>query len=260
MIPYFQFTSFQLGPLTIQVWGLLVAIGFLAGGYASAWMAKRRGLNPQVVWDMLGWIILGAMVGARLFHVLFYDPSYYLANPLDTFKIWQGGLSSVGGFLGAFLIGLWRARRMKIDPWKYADAGVFGLPLGYGIGRIGCFLIHDHPGTATDFFLGVKYPDGVVRHDLGLYQAIDGFVLFAIFLILAKRKAPSGTYPTVFLIWYGVTRFFLDFLRATSGPVVDVRYAGLTPAQYASIAMVIAGCFVGRKYRRSQKLSTIKSP
>jgi phosphatidylglycerol:prolipoprotein diacylglycerol transferase len=253
VIPYFQYTQFNIGPIPIQVWGLMVALGFLIGTQASIWMYKKRGLDPKVAWDLLFWVVLGSMVFARLFHVFFYKPEFYLANPLEIVAIWHGGLSMIGGLIGAVIAGLWYIRKKKLDVWKYADASVFGLPIGYAIGRIGCFLIHDHPGTATDFFLGVKYPDGVVRHDLGLYHAIDGAVLFIVFLLLAKRKAKTGTYVVTFLIWYGVTRFLLDFLRATDGAIVDTRYFGLTPAQYVSLGMVGAGVWCARKYKLSVK-------
>jgi phosphatidylglycerol:prolipoprotein diacylglycerol transferase len=243
MIPYFQITQFNIGPISIQVWGLMVALGFLIGAFASSWMLKRRGLQTQVVWDLLSWVVVGSIICARLFHVLLYEPNYYFTNPIEIVAIWHGGLSMIGGLIGAAVAGVWFFRRRKLDVWKYADACIFGLPLGYAIGRIGCFLIHDHPGTATDFFFGVKYSDGVVRHDLGLYHAIDGVVLFLLFLILVKKKAPTGVYVVTFLIWYGTTRFLLDFLRATSGPIVDTRYFGFTPTQYLSLAMVGMGLY-----------------
>ena len=92
----------------------------------------------------------------------------------------------------------------------------------------------------------MKYPDGV-RHDHGLYDSINGLVLFLLFLWLARRHAKTGTYIVVFLIWYGVVRFFLDFLRATNGAIVDTRYFSLTPAQYLAIVMVVGGVWVYQK-------------
>jgi len=139
-------------------------------------------------------------------------------------------------------------RRKKVDVYAYVDTAMFGLPLGLFIGRIGCFLIHDHPGTLTDFALGVKYPDGV-RHDHGLYLSINGLILFLLFLWLARKQVKTGTYLIVFLGWYGVMRFFLDFLRATDGAIVDTRYLGLTPAQYASLVMVALGLWIWKKKR-----------
>ena len=249
MIPYIEFTQFPIGPIPIQVWGLMVALGFLIGGAVSARMAEKRGLEKKIVWDTLGWIIIGAMVLARLFHVFFYESSFYLENPARVFALWEGGVSIMGGFLGAVIAAVWYLKSRHVDVWKYSDAMIFGLPLGLCIGRIGCFLIHDHPGTATDFFLGVKYPDGIVRHDHGLYLSLNGLLLFFVFLLLLKRKAAPGTYIIVFLVWYGIARFFLDFLRATDGAIVDTRYFSLTPAQYLSIVMIALGVWIW-KYRR----------
>lgn len=250
MIPYFEFTHFSLGPLTIQVWGLMVSLGIIAATFAAARLAKSRGQNPSIIWDMTVWIIVGAFILARVFVILFYDPEFYFANPIEMIKIWEGGWSIMGGFIGGALTGMWYLRHKKVDVHAYADTTMFGIPLGLFIGRIGCFLIHDHPGTATDFFLGVQYPDGIVRHDHGLYLSINGLILFLVFLYLLKRKVKSGTFLIVGLIWYGTVRFGLDFLRATEGQIVDVRYFFLTPAQYASVAMVGLGIYLAVKKKK----------
>lgn len=239
MIPYFQITQFHIGPIPIQVWGLMVALGILAGTAASARIAKKRGQDPKLIWDLAFWSIIGAFIFARLFHV-FYEPATYFAAPFEIVKIWHGGMSMMGGLFGAALFGIIYLRQKKIDVFSHADTAMFGLPLGIGIGRIGCFLIHDHPGTLTDFVLGVRYPEGV-RHDHGLYLSINGFILFLLFLWLARKKARTGTYLITYLLWDGTTRFLLDFLRATDGPIVDARYFGLTPAQYFSVIMIIIG-------------------
>lgn len=245
MIPWFQWTTINLGPLPLHVWGLMVALGFLFGVMVSAWMARQRGLESKHVYDAVAWIIVASMIGGRLFHVIFYDPAFYLNNPEQIIAFWNGGMSIYGGFLGALLASLFYFRRHKLDLLEYADVMIFGLPLGLFIGRIGCFFTHLHPGTATSFFLGVKYPDGVIRHDLGLYESLNGLILFFLFLLLAKRKVKQGTYIIVFCLWYGVSRFFLDFLR-----LVDVRYFGLTPGQYFSLVLAGVGLFLFFKKRK----------
>ena len=122
------------------------------------------------------------------------------------------------------------------------------MPVGLWIGRIGCFLIHDHPGTATDFALGVEYPDGVVRHDHGLYLSINGLLMAIVFFILARKERPTGFYIGLFSIWYGVVRFTLDYWR-----IGDVRYAGLTPAQYFSIALAVFGMWLLYRIKKQIK-------
>jgi phosphatidylglycerol:prolipoprotein diacylglycerol transferase len=234
MLPYFQFTTINFGFLTIQVWGFLVALGILCATWVAARKAKRDGLEANIVWDFAFWVILSAMIGARLFMVV-YEPSFYLAHPLELLKIWQGGFSEMGGFLGALVALYVFFRSKKLDAWRYADCAAYALPLGFGIGRIGCFLIHDHPGTLTSFVLGVNYPNGI-RHDNGLYLSIEGFFIFFLFVLLDRKHAKPKTFVFAFLLLHGVIRFFLDFLRA-----VDVRYFYLTPAQYVSLVMVGVG-------------------
>jgi len=230
MIPYFHFTTIPLGPISIQVWGTMVALGILAGAWAAARMAEHRGQNPKFIWDLTFWVVLGAFLFAKLFMV-FYDPLAILAT---------SGFSLIGGFIGAMLFGIVFLRKKQVDVWAYSDTAVFGLPLGLCIGRIGCFLIHDHPGTLSDSILAVAYPDGD-RLDHGLLLSMNGLLLFLAFLLLAKRRAQTGTYLIVFLIWYGIVRFILDFYRAVDGPIVDARFFGLTPAQYASVVMGCVG-------------------
>ncbi len=243
MLPYIAIESIALGPLTLHIWGLMVGLGLLAGAAVAGRLARERGLNPKIVWDSLPWILLGALVAARLFHVLFYEPAYFLLHPAEVIAFWKGGLSISGGWIGAVLVGLWFLKRRHAHLLSYADVLVFGVPLGIFIGRIGCFLTHLHPGKPTAFILGVLYPDGIVRHDLGLYLSLNGLVLFLIFLVLRRTHLKKGTYIVAFLLWEGATRFFLDFYRATDGAIVDARYGGLTPAQYVSLIFFGAGIY-----------------
>ncbi len=244
MIPYLEIHTIPLGPINLQFWGTMVALGFVFGTYASVNYAKSIGLQEKRLWDALVWVLLGAVVMSRVFHVLFYELGYYLEHPWLALAPWESGFSVIGGFVGAVLLGWLYLKINKLDFWKYFSAGVFGLPLGLFIGRIGCAFIHDHPGTETSFFLGIQYPDGIIRHDHGLYLSLNGLILFLVFVLLRRYKVSPTTYPIVFLIWYGLARFVLDFTRA-----VDVKYLGLTPAQYSAIGMIILGLFLAYKFK-----------
>jgi len=238
MIPYFVLDNFSLGFLTIHVWGLMVALGFLAGAIFSAKLAKQKGLKPNVIYDVLGWMILGSMLFARLFHVFVYEPGYYLSHLAKVISFWDGGMSLFGGLIGAILAGLLFLHLKHLDLLRYADVLVFGLPFGLFVGRFGCFLIHDHPGVPTSFFLGVRYPDGIIRHDLGLYEILLSLVIFLIFLFIlkCKIKVSNGIFIAFFSILYGFIRFFLDELR-----ILDTTYIGFTPAQYLSVILLVFG-------------------
>ena len=229
--------------MVIQVWGLLVALGIIAAVLVMLHLAKKYLLSKEVLLDLSIWVLVSGFIGARVFHVLFYNLDYYLVRPLDALKFWQGGASSLGGLFGAG-VAVWIFAKLRRFSWieflPYLDVAAVSLWLGWGIGRIGCFLIHDHPGTLSHFMLSVNFPGGA-RHDLGLYESILGFVLFTIFILLFKRLAKLrwGLVSGFSLGLYAVARFFLDFLRASDVPDSDIRYAHLTPAQWG-MAFVVA--------------------
>lgn len=247
MIPYFQWISFSLGPIPIQVWGLMVATGMFAALLVIRWAARQRNLNEQVVLDLAFWIILGSLLGARVLYVV-SEWQLFAGQLVNVFKVWEGGMSISGGFIGAVIAGWVFLRRKELNFVEYADVVVFGLPVGLWIGRLGCFFIFDHPGEETTFFLGQTYADGVIRHNHGLYLSLNGLVLSIIFAIAWKRnpKRATGWYAAFFLTWYGVVRFLLDFFRAHdgSGAHADARLLGLTAAQYTSLVMLGIGLVV----------------
>ncbi len=244
MLPFFQANSFILGPLTIQVWGMLVSLGIVAGLLLSCHLAKKHFLSTNVLLDMAIWALIAGFIGGRLFFVWFYALDYFLNNHLDILKFWQGGASSLGGFFGA-MIAIWIFAKKRHFSFKellpYLDIGIVGLWLGWGIGRLGCFFIHDHPGRLSDFFLTVNFPDGA-RYDMGLYDSFLGFAIFIIFILLFKylTRKKWGLVTVLSAGLYAMARFMLDFLRATDLPASDLRYFYLTPAQWGSI-FVLAG-------------------
>jgi len=244
MLPYFQIDAVQVGPITLQVWGMWVSLGILVGVYLSYRLATRYFLSPVLMLDLAIWGIIGGLIGARLGHVLFYNFDYYFFHPAEIVKFWHGGASSLGGFLGAAVaIGILVVlRRLKFkELLAYLDIGMLSFWLAWGIGRIGCFFIHDHPGRLSNFFLAVNFPGGA-RHDLGLYESLFSFLLFTIYYLLFTRliKIRWGLVFVYSLAAYAVGRFCLDFLRATDLPYSDPRYFYLTPAQWG-MAVVFLG-------------------
>jgi phosphatidylglycerol:prolipoprotein diacylglycerol transferase len=242
MIPWFQYQSISLGFLKLNVWGIFVSLGLIVGMAVAYFELKRKKLDAARVYDLAFWIILSALIGARLLYIAEHL-NFYLSAPLDILKLWQGGMSIYGGFIGAIFACLIYLKKNRLDFWQYADAVIFGLPIGLFIGRIGCFCIHDHPGVKTDFFLGVNFPDGV-RHDLGLYDSLLGLFIFLVFLFFHRRERSSGFYVSVYAICYGAIRFFLDFLREANILGADPRYFGLTLAQYLSVILFAVGIYL----------------
>lgn len=248
MIPYVALHSIPVGPLTLQVWGLFVALGIALGAVVASRAAERNGGDGIVMYDLVTWLIVPAFLFARLLYVVAYDPATYVNDPLSVFRVWEGGASSFGGFIGA-LIGGWAFfrvhRKEALRKHAYLEAAAYAFPLGYGIGRLGCFFIHDHPGTLSNAWFAVNYPGGA-RLDHGLLLAVTGFAIFLLFAAL-RRFRPSGKprYLPLLFVCYGAARFTLDFWRARDLPLSDPRYFGLTPSQYGALLLLAAGLWMG---------------
>lgn len=261
-IPWFRLESWDIPlpfslpiigeTLSIQPFGVLVATGVLLGAWVAGRFAKRNELDPVATGDLVTYAVVTGFVFGYFLNGLLYERDTFmeaLRNPAMFFTTWLG-LSSYGGFFGGILgCFLWRWRTKK-PLLPYANAICFGLPFGWLFGRLGCFVVHDHPGKVTDFFLAVDgyrfgQPPFQPRHDLGLYEVLYSLLIIALFVWLERRKRrPVGFYCVLLPIVYAPVRFFLDFLRATPLEGGDVRYGGLTPAQWASIAMVGVGLAV----------------
>jgi phosphatidylglycerol:prolipoprotein diacylglycerol transferase len=239
MIPYFAPPSFQLGPLTLNPFGILVAVGVLTAARVLGREAERRKMDSQILADYAFWGVLGGIVMGHWVHLFGYHPEELQKSIWQPLKVWDG-LSSMGGLLGGILAAVVFFRVKKVRFSAYADCFALGVSLGWAIARIGCFAVHDHIGKPTSFPLAVAFPGGA-RHDLGLYDALVLFSISGLLFFLSRRDILTGRLLPLLALLYGTARFFLDFLRADDLSYVDARYAGLTPAQYACIGLVLYG-------------------
>jgi phosphatidylglycerol---prolipoprotein diacylglyceryl transferase len=238
MIPYFSQPHLSLGPISIHLFGVLVAVGLLAGLRLVRRRAEVTGLNVALAERMGIWIILGGFAGAHVIDRLAYFPRDTLADPLSLLRFWDG-ISSFGGFLGAVVAGFVFVRRAGLiaDRWRYLDLIAYALPVGWFFGRTGCFVAFDHPGLPTTFFLAQRFSDGVVRHNLGLDEALYTLPVALLFLGLGRgRPRPPGFFVGLLALVYAPVRFFLDFLRTA-----DARYFHLPPGQYGSAPLFVGG-------------------
>ncbi|MSR84995.1 prolipoprotein diacylglyceryl transferase [Candidatus Uhrbacteria bacterium] len=239
MIPYIHSATYYILGIPLQTWGTFVAVGFALATYLIWKRAGEKKLDQKLILDLAFWMFIGAFIGARVFHVLFYEPQFYFTHPFAAIDPRQPGFAIFGGFLGAAIPFFWMMYKRSIHWIEYADVIMWGVPWGCGVGRIGCFLIHDHPGTLTHFILGVKYPDGSVRHDLGLYLSIIGFLTGGLFIFLNRKQRRPGFWFGTYMMIEGGVRFGTDFLR-----VADTRYFALTPTQYLAIPLLIGGIWM----------------
>ncbi|MBN1585042.1 prolipoprotein diacylglyceryl transferase [Candidatus Uhrbacteria bacterium] len=239
MIPYFGWQTISVGPVDIQVWGLFVALGISLGLWVGYRQAVRNGLDGNAFLDVSAWSVFLAIVLSRLFFVLAYRPDI-LASPLSIIRIWDGGMSALGGFLGAGLAFTLFFRKQRQAAVGYLNAAAFGLPWGYAVGRIGCFLIHDHVGLASGSFLAVNFPGGP-RLDLGLIHAIFGLSVGLLFVaVRARNRNVDLPYFLIFFLIYGLGRFGLDFLRDWETPLAETRWFFLTPTQVFSVPIALS--------------------
>src|SRR3954452_3626462 len=187
-ISYDPVVHVKLGPLSISPHGVGIAVGFLLGARLMLPAAERRGITADDVYSLLTRAAIGAIIGARLAYVVNHAGDY--DNVVDVLKVWQGGISLLGGFAGAILLALPEMRKRKLSFWKVMDAAAPGMALGVIIGRIGDLIVADHLGKATSFFLGYKCPSvataspcgpgatatqptvGAVVHQTALYDLI----------------------------------------------------------------------------------------
>jgi len=248
VIPYLHIPTLHLfGVVPIQPFGLLVATGVLVGYFLARRRAAATGLDVQTFSDAATWIVVGGFILAHVVDIVFYYPERLRQNPLALFAIWED-ISSFGGFIGGGLVAWLYFRRRGLPALKYADAFVFGMVPAWIFGRMGCAVVHDHPGRATSLWFGVRFPDGIGRFDLGLYEMVFAVLLTAILYALRRVRPFDGFHTSLMLILYAPVRFALDLLR-----VEDRTYLGLTPAQYLCVVMALLGAYLMFHGRRAQR-------
>ena len=237
--------AFSIGPLTVRWYGLMYLAGFAAGW----WLGLRRigrGLAPvtrKQFDDMIFVAVLGVILGGRLGYVLFYKPAHYLANPLEIFAVWQGGMSFHGGLIGVMLAMAFAARRMGIDYLRLMDFVAPLCPPGIAAGRMGNFINGELWGRVTDLPWGMVFRGAgdAPRHPSQLYQfALEGLALFVLLWWYSAKPRPRGAVSAAFLIGYGVFRFVAEFAREPDA-FLGTLALGMTMGQWLCVPMIAGG-------------------
>jgi phosphatidylglycerol:prolipoprotein diacylglycerol transferase len=248
LLPEHLLGRFPPVPISIKPFGALVATGVYLGAYLTIKRARRIGLDERAMTSFIAWVVGVGFVGGHVLDEVFYYPQRLLADPASLFKLWDG-LSSFGGFTGAFIgMLIWRSR-YGVPVLPYADNVMSMLPVGWAFGRAGCSTAHDHPGLLSNSWFAVRYPGGS-RFDLGLLELLLTIPLALAFLYLAKKPRPWGFFAALACVIYAPLRFALDFLREHQGVpgdvhgAIDPRYLYLTPAQWECFALLAFGVFL----------------
>jgi phosphatidylglycerol:prolipoprotein diacylglycerol transferase len=263
---------FRIGSFAVTSFGVMMFFSFVVGAWILGRQLERYRINPQLAWDLLAWIAVGGIVGAKLWYLALHA-SDWMANPIrETFS--RGGLVWYGGFVGGVVAYWLQIRGRKLPMATMFDATAPALAIAIAIGRIGCFLVGDDYGLPTNSWVGVIFPEGasppstagylrsvgahipatipdsqlVPVHPTQLYEVGIALVMFALLMRWSRRKHHRGEMFALFMIMYAVERFFIEIVRAKGDRIVF----GLSTAQTASIVLVILGVWLLIRSRKGE--------
>lgn len=286
--------SIPLGGLTLTLrwYALAYIVGLLAGWKLIVWMINTPRLwsgpapmTAEQVERLLTWVIFGVILGGRLGYVIFYQPDHFLQNPLQILRVWEGGMSFHGGFVGVAIAGIWFCKREKIPMLPLADLMAAVAPIGLLLGRLANFVNAELWGRPTDLPWGVAFPgeaaqtcEGVLticaRHPSQLYEAaLEGLLPLIVLSYLIWRRGwlkTPGKIAGLFFAGYGIARFLVEFVRQPDaqfvsegnplGLAIHAAGYGLTMGQILTIPMIAAGIWFIAKAKLAARQSAPAKP
>jgi phosphatidylglycerol:prolipoprotein diacylglycerol transferase len=256
----------HLGILYIRFYGLILMAGAIAAAFLAERQARKLGLDGERVWDMLIWVLIAGIIGARLWHILTPPESmiennitvgYYLTHPLDALAIWRGGLGIPGAVAGGVLAVFWYTRRNKLSFASWLDVAAPAVAIGQAIGRWGNFINQELYGSPTHLPWAIYiapenrlpgFQTYAYYHPLFLYESLWNLLNLGVLLYLTERQLRrfrSGDLFLIYLIIYPVGRFFLEFLRLDPSPVAGID---INQALMAAVALASAAALVWRHW------------
>lgn len=264
---------FTIGDFAITSFGLMMFLAFVTAAWITGAQLRRYGLPKDLAWDMLAWVAVGGIVGAKVYYLVL-NLDALLANPVDQL-LSRGGLVWYGGLIGGVTAYYLQIRARKLPLATMYDATAPALAFSYAVGRIGCFLVGDDYGRYTAGPVGIAFPQGappstagylrsigesvpeqipntavVTVHPTQLYEVGLALIMFAILWRLGTRQLRVGQLFAVYLVLYAVERFVIEFVRAKSD-IVAIGGVGLSTSQLVSILLLVLGTFLWFKQGRS---------
>ncbi len=247
---------FSIGSFELRWYGMMYVVAFMVvyGLVMYRFRTESFSISKDEAQSWFVWALLGVLLGGRLGYIIFYDPSMFVENPLGIFLPFDmrhgfqftglAGMSYHGGLIGVFALTLWFCHRHGISFWNFADLVVPAIPLGYTFGRIGNFINGELYGRITSVPWGMYFPkdySGQLRHPSQLYEAFfEGLLLFVILWGLRKNRHLKNLFLPLYLIGYGVVRFFIEFVRQPD-PQLGTPFGPFTMGQMLCFAMILAG-------------------
>ena len=244
----FDPVAIQVFSIEIRWYSLSYIFGILLGWlYCKKILIKDKNIS-QLFDDLISYIIIGIILGGRLGYVIFYNPKYYLDNPIEILMIWNGGLSFHGGLLGVIVFTIFYARKKSVDKFIFLDLISAAAPIGIFLGRVSNFINSELYGKQTDLPWSVIFSkiDNVTRHPSQIYEALlEGVILFIILFLLIKKNylLKPGLISAFFLIFYSIFRFFVEFFRVPDEQL-GFLYLNLTMGQIISLIFIIFGFYL----------------
>ncbi len=248
-------TIFHIGSLQIRYYGLLFALGFLVSYYMVQGFYKREGLDPEEVDKLTIYVLLGAVIGARLGHILFYEPQYYFSHPAEILKVWHGGLASHGGTIGILLALILYVKKYKRNYLWVLDRIAVPTALTASFIRLGNLMnseIYGHPTDLPWGFIFERNRETVPHHPTQIYESLSYFVIFLILWFLYKKKGkdtPRGMIVGLFLMMVFGVRFLVEFVKNNQEAFESNML--LNMGQWLSIPMIILGLIFYLKSRKT---------
>jgi phosphatidylglycerol---prolipoprotein diacylglyceryl transferase len=264
--------GFEVGPLTIRYYGIILMLGAVAAAWLAEREARRRGFSGEYVWDGLVWVLVGGIIGARIWHILTPPESmvevgltteFYLTHPLDALAVWRGGLGIPGAVIGGLLALYWFTRRRKLSFPVWIDIVAPALPLGQAIGRWGNYVNQELYGLPSDLPWAIQidpqyrlpeYQQVSHYHPIFLYESLWNFATVALLLWIGRRyqeRLKPGDLFLMYLISYPTIRFLLEFLRLDPSQVGGLN---INQVFMAVVALGSAAVLIWRHYRQDQSV------
>jgi len=244
---------FDFGFLVIRWYSLAYIFGILIGWWLAKKIILKKFQSMNFTFDLkefdnlITYIIISLLIGGRIGYVLFYNFGYYLSNPFDIFKIWEGGMSFHGALIGIVLGTYWFSIKKNIQTFFLLDIIAYVAPIGIFFGRVANFINGELIGKTTNVFWGIIFPniDDKIRHPSQLYEAfLEGIILFIIMnLILFRKNYKIGTCSYVFLIFYGIFRIFSEIFREPDAQI-GYLFNLISMGTILSFFMILAGTII----------------
>jgi len=245
----------HLGTFELRTYGVIVVLSFFLGLWLSTKEAKRKGLDPGLIQDFSFYALLGGIIGARIYFVLFSNPAYFLKNPWEIVAVWHGGIGIIGALLGGLVTALWYCRRKKLSFWRFADTLAPGVALGQAAGVIACLLNGDSYGKATDLAWAITYTDpramaplNIALHPVEIYEMVAYFLVFLLVWQTREKYKTDGFAVLTYLAGYGAARFSVEFFRGNPA----ILAWDIPAAQVFAVALILvsfAGFYILGKTR-----------